>query len=519
MQKPTDIEIENAACRMYFRYFVERAFKIINPSTPYLHNWHIDLMSEYLQACHNREIKRLIINVPPRSLKSVCTNVAWPAWILGRDPSARIMSASYSLDLSLKHSVDCRTVIEHEWYQQCFPNTKIAKDQNEKSKYMTNERGHRFATSVGGTTTGEGANILIVDDPHSALQAQSDTIRESQIEWYDRAYSTRLDDKERGVIVVIMQRLHQNDLTGHLLRMGGWEHLKIPGIFEKPKTFSIGSFKKDVEAGELLHAKRETVLMLEVMRRQLGEFGWAGQYMQNPVPEGGGIVKSKWFNLWPANERLPRFAFVMQVWDTAFTEKTSGDPSGCITLGVFFPDDEVSEKVRNMGGGFGVMLIDCFCEHLGFPDLRKKMIEMRSYRYGDMEKAVDLILIEKKASGQSILQELKNAGLPVKAFNPGRLDKTARLHAVSHFIENGMVYIPESTRREGEFRDWAMDFVNQVCSFPAAEHDEYVDCLSSGLATLSEMTFLRVEQMAEDIDESAGEDPYAMRHRINPYSQ
>jgi predicted phage terminase large subunit-like protein len=514
LNSPDALMIEQAACRENFSYFVERVFKIVNPSTRYSHNWHIDCMAEYLTACQRRQIKRLIINIPPRALKSISANVAWPAFLLGQDPSCRIMSASYSLDLSLKHSVDCRTIMNHEWYRSCFPNTILADDQNEKGKFQTTARGQRFATSVGGTTTGEGGNYLIVDDPHSATQADSDTIRESQVEWFDRAYASRLDDKERDVIVIIMQRLHQKDLTGHLLAEGGWEHLSLPVIFEKPRTISIGKFHKEIKAGEMLHADRFSEKFLEKERKR--PYVFAGQYMQNPVPEGGGLIKTAWFEFWPHDVPLPKFSYIIQSWDTAFTEKTSGDPSACCTFGVFFPDDASMEKVRSYGGGFAVMLIDCFEGHLGFPELRSKILEMRKYTYGEQEKHVDLLLVEKKASGQSIIQELRNANLPVKDFNPGREDKRTRLHSIAHFIENGLLFLPESKHRPGQAVSWAGEYINQLTSFPAAEHDEYVDCTTQAFRVLSNMEFIRADGTADDFEEDDGTDPYA-QNAPNPY--
>lgn len=510
-----ELEIEYAACRQNLSYFIERVFKIVNPGTKYVHNWHIDCMAEYLMACQRREVKRLIINIPPRALKSISTNVAWPAFLLGHEPTTRIMSASYSLDLSLKHSVDCRTIMNDPWYKGCFPRTILADDQNEKGKFQTTERGQRFATSVLGTTTGEGGNFLLVDDPHSATQADSDKIRESQIDWYDRAYASRLDDKERDVIVIIMQRLHQKDLTGHLLAEGGWEHLSLPVVFDRPRTISIGNFKRDINAGELLHPERYTQDFLDKERRR--SYVFAGQYMQNPVPEGGGLIKNSWFRLWPHDAPLPKFTYIIQSWDTAFTEKTSGDPSACSTFGVFFPEDADMDFVRKYGGGFAVMLIDCFQDYLGFPELRKKVLELYKYVYGEDEKRVDLILVEKKASGQSIIQELRNANLPVKDFNPGREDKRVRLNSVSHLIENGVLWIPESKRRPGEPTSWSLDYINQLCSFPAADHDEYVDCTTQALRILSNMTFIRADGMAEDKEEDDATDPYEVSNATNPY--
>jgi predicted phage terminase large subunit-like protein len=513
---PENLQIEMVAARRHLRFFIEKAFGIVTPGTQFSRNWHIDLLSEYLEACYNRQIKRLIINVPPRSLKSVSVSVAFPAWCLGHDPTLRFMCASYSEKLSFDLSMDTRRVMVDPWYKLCFPKTIIADDQNEKSKFSTTAQGYRIATSVGGRATGMGGNMLVVDDATSPEEAMSETIMDSHLRWFDNTWTSRLNNKNEDVMIVVGQRLKMFDLPGHLMRQGGWESLVLPAIFESTKTFTMGTVTKTVHPGELLHPDRFSKKFLDNERLK-SSFGFAGQYMQNPVPEGGGIIKYDWFELWPANKALPRFSFVVQVWDTAFTEKTTGDPSGCCTFGVFFPDEGGKDSIRKEGSGFVVMLIDCFCEHLGFPDLRAKMIEMRSYRYGDQEKAVDMILVEDKASGQSILQELKNAGLPMKAFKPGRMDKTARLHSVSHFIENGMVYIPESTINPGKVRDWAQDFIEQVCSFPVAQHDEFVDCLSSCLITLSSMSFLRLEEMAEDIDEPDGSDPYASNNLTNPY--
>lgn len=513
------VEYEMAACRDSLSCFIEKTFEILNPGVKYHHNWHVDCIAEYLESCSRREIKRLIINMPPRALKSVSASIAFPAWLLGREPSSKIMAASYAETLSFQHSTDCRAVIQSDWYHGCFPDTRLSPDQNEKSKFMTTKRGYRIATSVGASALGLGGQFLLVDDCHTPAQAASDDVRDSQLKWFDNTFSTRLDDKEKDVIIVIMQRLHQRDLAGYLLKGGGWEHLCLPAMFSKRQTFTIGNFSKTVEAGEYLHPERFSKKFLDNERATKGETFVSGQYLQNPVPEGGGIIKQKWFQLWPADKKLPRFQYVMQVWDTAFTEKLTGDPSGCMVVGVFFPQEEERENLEATGGGFAVMLIDWEAEHLGFPALRKKMIEMRSYRYGEQEKAVDLILVEDKASGQSVIQELKLAALPIKAFKPGRMDKMARLHSISHFIEAGLFYIPESTKRPGEFRDWALPFVNEVCSFPAAEHDEAVDCLSSSLITLSNMTFLRLDEIAEDIDEDGERNDPHTGNRINPYSQ
>src|ERR1700722_1234656 len=258
MPRPTKAEAFDALLRTRLAAFTQKTFRTVDPGTPYLHNWHVDLISEYLEACTRREVTRLIINIRPRSLKSVSVSIAWPAWLLGKNPSERIVAASYSDRLALKHSVDCRLVLQSEWYRRVFPSVILTGDQNEKSKFVTTARGQRFATSVGGSATGEGGGILIVDDPLNPLQAASKVMREAANNWFDQTFYSRLDNKENGVIVVVMQRLHAEDLTGHLLGTGGWEHLCIPAVAEVRTLIDFGRVKRTREPGDLLHPERES---------------------------------------------------------------------------------------------------------------------------------------------------------------------------------------------------------------------------------------------------------------------
>lgn len=275
--------------------FIGKSFSVVSPHQPYLHNWHIALIAEHLEAVRRGEISRLIINMPPRALKSICVSVAWPAWLLGHDPTMRIMAASYSQRLATKHSLDCRMVMQSRWYQQLFPQVKLAKDQNEKDKFMTRQCGMRMATSVGGTATGDGGHILIADDPINPLQAQAEREREQANEWFDHTFSTRLDDKQRGAIVVVMQRLHETDVSGHLLAKGGWEHLCLPAVAEQTQRWHIGGRGFTRKCGSLLHAKRENKTLIERAKRDLGSAQFAAQYQQNPLPAEGGMVKLEWF--------------------------------------------------------------------------------------------------------------------------------------------------------------------------------------------------------------------------------
>jgi predicted phage terminase large subunit-like protein len=497
------LEEEYAFCRQDLSAFIEKSFKITNPGTDYHHNWHIDCIAEYLKACETREIRRLIINIPPRNLKSICVSVAWPAWLLGQNPALKIMAASYSGLLSVKHSVDCRLLIESDWYRGCFPKTVIADDQNQKSKYITTARGMRLATSVGGTATGEGGNFLIVDDPHSAQEAQSKVLREGAINWFDTSYITRLNDKKRDVVVVIMQRLHEMDLTGHLLKQGGWEHLCIPSMAEKTTTYSIGSFKKVFLKDELLHPERENSDVLQELRKQMGSYNFAGQYMQRPAPAGGGIFKRDWIKLYPHNKPLPKFECIIQSYDTGLTEKTSSDPTAFIAWGIF----SVGENK------FAAMMIDAWDEALEYPELRKRGKSEYHTRYGEGDgRRADFALIESKGSGISLIQDMQRSGIPVRAYNPGRADKLQRAHLVTYLFEAGLVYVPESDKFKGKPYGWAERVIEQLISFPNAEHDDYVDATTQALRFLRDASWLK-------LDNDPREDREDPPSRINPYTR
>lgn len=285
----------DAKTRQDFSFFLFRSLKAIAPGGRYQHNWHIDAIGAYLDACAKGEITRLIINLPPRMLKSTLVSVAWPAWLLGHDPSVRIMAASYAQSLATKHSVDCRVVMQSDWYQRIFPNTRLSAEQNEKDKFATSARGYRIATSVGGAATGEGGQVLIADDPLSALQASQHGARQAVNQWFDHTFATRLDDKRSGCIVVVMQRLHGEDLSGYLLARGGWEHLCLPAIAPEKTTISLGDYAHVREAGAPLHEARESLALLERVKGELGNANFSAQYQQQPMKAHGALVKPHWF--------------------------------------------------------------------------------------------------------------------------------------------------------------------------------------------------------------------------------
>lgn len=325
------IEFSNALCRKYFREYLKHSFAIVSPNDTYLSNWHIDLVSEYLEACYRSEITRLIINVPPRSLKSISSAVALPTWILGHNPKEQIIVASYAEKLAFKHSLDSRAIVESSWYKQVFPNTRLMTDQNTKSKFMTTVRGFRMATSVDGVATGDGGNFLIVDDAISQKQSESEIYRDRVNRWFDGTFATRLNNKQKGVIIVNMQRFHVNDLTGHLLEKGNWEHLCIPAIETETKKYSIGSFCYERPEGDILHPARMDADYLNKEKITLGTYGFSGQYQQTPTPEGGGEFRKEWLEYYD-NVSLDNMNLYIMV-DPANSLKKNSDYTAIVVIG------------------------------------------------------------------------------------------------------------------------------------------------------------------------------------------
>ena len=363
-----------------------------------------------------------------------------------------------------------------------------------------------MASSVGGRATGEHPDRVIVDDPHSALQAQSDAERSRALEWFDGTISTR--GVSRGVAkVIVMQRLHEKDMSGHVLEdLGGYTHLCLPMKYEKTKYASKKDPRKN--EGDLLWPEMfppKTVAMLE---QRLGEYGAAGQLQQQPSPPGGGILKTEHFRQWPTTHEIPKFSFVIQSYDTAFTEKTTGDPSGCEVWGIF-----------SHLGKPAVMLLDAWCEHLSYPDLRKRVLDEWSSKYGSNKnnegRRADMVLVEKKASGQSLLQDLRQANVPARPYDPGSVDKVNRAHQVAPLLELGCFWIPESQKQPGEFTTWARPFLAQLEKFPNAEHDEYVDCLTQAMIYLRDAGMLELSRVKDDEIE---EEDYQVKRFINPYA-
>ena len=493
--------------------FMKQAWDIIEPGTPYVDGWHLHVIADHLQAVTQGKVRNLIINMPPRHCKSILVAVIWPVWTWVNNPEFRWLFASYSGNLSMRDSLKCRRMIQSTWFQERWGDKfSLIGDQNTKTFYENDKYGYRFATSVGGTTTGMGGSAIVVDDPHSAMEAQSDVIREGVIEWWDQAMSTRLNNPKTGSKVIVMQRLHARDLTGHLLAQGGYEHLCLPAEWDgvKRKT-SLGEYDPRTKQGELLWPELYDAKSLAPIKAALGVYGTAGQLQQRPSPAGGGILKIKEVKLWPANEQITPIQYLIQSYDTAFTEKTSGDPSACTVWGV------TTYRNKNI-----VIMMDAWDEHLAYPDLRARMIDDWNDSYGGKEddpqnppKKSDLMLIEAKASGQSLIQDLRQANLPVRGYNPGKADKITRAHSIAPLLENGCVYVIESNKNKGKPVSWAQKVLTQMEQFPAGEHDDLVDTVTQALIYLRDTGFLELD--IAEVEEDNEKD-YTNKN-INPYSE
>lgn len=450
--KITKTNLKNEILKNDLSAFIHKSFTTINPGVKYNHNWHIDLIAEYLKEVYNGNIKRLIINIPPRSLKSVCVSVAFPAWVLGKKPNSRIIVASYAELLSLKHSTDCRLIVSSNWFKNTFPSFELNPLQNEKHKFATTQNGYRLATSVGGSLTGEGGDILIVDDPHNPQQVMSEKYRTKTLEWFSNTFVSRLNDKKNGVIIIVMQRLHQNDLVGHLLskKDNDWTILSIPAIAEKDEYYSIGNFEKFRQKGDILHPSREGIKEINRIKKDMGSYVFSAQYQQNPITKEGGIIKENWLKRYSKNI-IPTKIFLS--FDTAIKAGLKNDPTVCTVWG---------ELNKNL------YLLNVYREWLEYPDLKNKTIELIK------KWNPDTILIEDKASGQSLIQDLKKeVKTPIISVNIIK-DKITRFASVSPFFEAGKIYLPTEA-------EWLVNYENELYTFPFCEHDDQVDSTSQFL--------------------------------------
>lgn len=457
--------------------FTEWVFSTVSPGDQYIPNWHVECIVEYLQAVEAGQIKRLIINMPPRAMKSICVTIAWTAWLLGRNPSNRIISASYSADLAKRHSIDTRLVLENPLYLDAFPLTRLASDQNEKMMFMTTRRGFRKATSVGGSVTGDGGDFLLLDDPIKPDESLSQTVRQSTNAWIDQTFLTRQNKPGESRAVLVMQRLHEDDPTGHLMAKGGWEQLVLPAQFYKPTHIYIGKQNWKFEAGDLMHPNFLTEEALNEKMRDLGPYGYAGQYQQNPTPIGGGEFSTKWIQYY--DESDPAFSAkgmnVYILYDPANTKKQSRghDP------------DYTAMVVVGLAKDNNYYILDIVRDRLNPTERVQKLLELHKKwnklagkppkvgveQYGMM---ADKFFIE-------IAQKELNYRFPLIELG-GSQKKEDRIRRLIPIFDKGQIYLPQNIMYntiEGHSVELVQSFVDdELLVFPVGRHDDVLDALA-----------------------------------------
>jgi predicted phage terminase large subunit-like protein len=459
---PVPRALLDAICRFDLAAFVRRCFHQLAPNTIYKHNWHIDAITYHLELAHRRRVTRLMINMPPRSLKSLTCSVAVPAFVLGHDPTARVICVSYGSDLAIKHANDFRAVVTSRWYQAMFPRMRISRLKNTEAEVLTTQGGFRLATSVEGTLTGRGGDFIIIDDPLKANDALSDPKRESVNDWYTTTLLSRLDDKVNGVIVLVTQRLHEFDLAGTLLRgPERWEVLKFPAIAETEQRIQIGPNRYHVRhAGDVLHEQREPREVLDRYRTLLGSDTFQAQYQQEPVPPGGNMIKRHWLVRYDQPPPRTWAVRVIQSWDTASKEGGQNDWSVCTTW--YFHEGKH-------------YLIDVFRDRLNYPSLKAKAIEL-ARRY-----TPNKILIEDTGVGTGLIAELHQLGLPAIAVKP-EANKLTRMSIQSAKFEAGLVLAPKSA-------PWLPELEAELFTFPGGRHDDQIDSISQALSEAADDSY------------------------------
>lgn len=489
LDPPYDEDRELAReCATHLPRFIREAWPILEPATPFVDGWHIDVVAEHLEAVSRAEILRLIINVPPRTMKSLTTAVFWPAWDWLENPWLRWLYASYASSLSQRDSMKMRrlikskggaeegTLFERIGYQGVLALLhdkpwELAADQDAKTKYETTATGFRLATSVGAMATGEGGDRVVVDDALSAEQARSDAERETANNWWSGTMSTRLNN-EKAAAVIVQQRLHEEDLTGYLLERGDWHHLCLPAEYEPSHPFiypdqvelpsgTVLPGDPRTEEGELLEPVRLGTEKLDELLREQGSYGYAGQLQQRPAPAEGGMFKKHWWKRFDADQHLPMYTRLVASWDMRFSDSQSAASSYVVgqVWGINGADRYLVGQIR---------------ARLSFTETLAAVEALEEWKQCGAK------LIEKKANGEAVLNTFKHRITGMIPINPEE-SKEARAAAITPQVEAGNVYLPN-----GEFipappgydATRVDDFTHECAVFPNGAHDDQVDSMS-----------------------------------------
>jgi predicted phage terminase large subunit-like protein len=486
-----DARLLQALVRQDFRPFVEKVFSTLTPGQQFIRSWHLEAIAYQLERVRKGDIKRLIINMPPRSLKSIMASVAFPAYLLGLDPSRRIICASYSGELAKKHSNDFRAILDAKWYRAAFPKTRIGPFKNNETEIELTARGFRLATSIGGTLTGRGGDIIIVDDPLKPDDAHSDTRRSSANQWFTNTLLSRLDDKKTGAIVVVMQRVHMDDMTGFLTEQSNeWEVLNLPAIADHAQTVACWNGKPYYrEAGEVLSPEREPLHVLEALKFQIGSDAFSAQYQQMPVPPGGAMVKRHWVQRYKEPPPLSDRVMIVQSWDTACKGGPQNDWSVCTTW-------ILAKQYR-------WYLVDLFRARMDYPALKAK-VESHAKAWKAKK-----VVVEDAASGTMLVQELRSRIPGIVAIKPEG-DKVSRMAVASAKFEAGQVFLPERA-------SWLPDLEAELFAFPGSKYDDQCDSISQALesAPPSWIEMIPHEDWIKMKEKASRPSPWVLRRRLD----
>jgi predicted phage terminase large subunit-like protein len=443
----------------------ENFLKFVKQMWPgFIDGRHHKVMAKKFQEIADGKLKRLIINMPPRHTKSEFASYLLPAWFLGRYPQKKIIQCSNTAELAVGFGRKVRNLVGSEQYAKIFPNVNLRSDSKAAGRWSTNANGEYFAIGVGGTVTGKGADLLIIDDPHSeqeaALASGDPSVFDKVYEWYTSGPRQRL--QPGGAIVVVMTRWSKRDLTGKIIqgtieRDGElWEEINFPAI---------------LPSGEPLWPEFWSLSELQALKEELPIPKWNAQYQQQPTSEEGAIVKREWWNIWD-KDNPPPCEFIIQSWDTAFTKSERADYSACTTWGVFYKDEDPNDA--------HIILLDAFKRRMEFPELKEKAFN----HYKEYEP--DAFIVEAKASGAPLIYELRAMGIPVQEFTPSRgNDKMVRINSVADIFASGRVWAP-ATR-------WAEEVIEEMAAFPNSDHDDLVDSSTQALIRFRKGGFLRLQ--------------------------
>jgi predicted phage terminase large subunit-like protein len=486
-------ELDKADCEESLLAFTRRHWNTLEPNTSFVDGWALEAICEHLEAVTHGDVTRLLMNVPPGFMKSLMTNVFWPAWEWGPQRLAhlRYVTFSYAASLTQRDNGRFRDLLISQDYQRLWGNRfKLRKIGEEK---VSNDKtGWKLASSIGGVGTGERGDRVLLDDPHSVKESESDVVRQETVRWFREGMSNRLNDMEKSAIVVIMQRVHEADVSGSIIESAqDYTHLMIPMEYDGRRYHTSIDWTDPRDSdGELAWPERFSPKVVKGLRDILGPYGFAGQYQQAPTPRGGGIFKREWWQLWgnpddpedPQFKKFPACDYIVASLDSAYTEKTENDYSALTIWGSFRDRNDMPKAI----------LMNAWRDRLTIHELVEK-ITATCKRF-----KVDRLLIESKASGHSVSQEIRrlhsHEGFDVQLVDPGRIDKTARAYACQALFSDEMIFAPE--------RDWSDMVMTEMASFPRAPHDDLVDSCTQALKHLRDNGLLiHGAEMAADLGE------------------